>query len=69
VHGWDLARATGQDFEVDDAAADVALAFYAMFDEGDRGEAFGPPVAIAESASKLDRIVASSGRDPSWSPN
>jgi uncharacterized protein (TIGR03086 family) len=68
VHGWDLARASGQDFDVDDATADVALGFYAMFGEGDRGEAFGPPVAVAESAPKLDRIVAASGRDPSWSP-
>ena len=67
VHGWDLARAVGQDFESDDATADAALGFFSMFADSDRGDAFGPAVAVPESASKLDRVVASSGRDPNWS--
>jgi uncharacterized protein (TIGR03086 family) len=70
VHGWDLAKATGQDYDCDDATADVALAFYAMFPGGDdaeaRGEAFGPAIDVPASASKLDRVVGLSGRNPGW---
>ena len=69
VHGWDLARATSQDFQVDDDAAAAALGFYSMFGDADRGDAFGPAVDVAESASTLDRVVAASGRDPNWMPN
>ena len=67
VHGWDLAKASGQDFDVDEATADAALGFYSMFGDDDRGDAFGPAVPVPDSASKLDRVVASSGRDPNWS--
>jgi uncharacterized protein (TIGR03086 family) len=66
VHGWDLARAVGQDYDVDDATADAVLGFYSMFGDDDRGDAFGPAVPVPESASKLDRVVGASGRDPNW---
>lgn len=68
VHGWDLARGSGQDFDADDATTDAALSFYGMFGDNDRGDAFGPAVEVPDSASKLERTVALSGRDPSWSP-
>ena len=45
VHGWDLARATGQDYDADDAVTAGATAFAEMFDDDNRGDAFGPPVA------------------------
>ena len=67
VHGWDLAKATGQDYGADDAVADAALGFYSMFGEGDRGDAFGPARPQHDSASKLDRVIGLSGRDPEWS--
>jgi uncharacterized protein (TIGR03086 family) len=66
VHGWDLAKASGQDFDVDDATADAVLGFYSMFGDDDRGDAFGPAVSVPESASKLDQVVGASGRDPNW---
>jgi uncharacterized protein (TIGR03086 family) len=66
VHGWDLARATGQDFDADEAALGAALGFYSMFDDASRGDAFGPAVDVPATASALARVVAASGRDPEW---
>jgi uncharacterized protein (TIGR03086 family) len=68
VHGWDLAKASGQDFDADDATADAALGFYAMFGDGDRGDAFGAANPQPATASKLDQVIGLSGRDPGWSP-
>ena len=46
VHGWDLARSTGQGFEADDAAAAACLGFASSFEApaGDEAGPFGPPV-------------------------
>jgi uncharacterized protein (TIGR03086 family) len=68
VHGWDLARATGQDFDADEAALDATLGFYSMFDDASRGDAFGPAVDVPASAPALTRVVGASGRDPEWVP-
>ena len=69
VHGWDLARASGQSFDADDSVIDAALGFYTMFGEGDRGDAFGPANPQPDIASKLDQVIGLSGRDPGWSPS
>ena len=72
VHGWDLARATGQPFESDPASLGVALGFLEQFSTPEtaasRGDAYGPVVEVADDAPMLDRVVAFSGRDPNWSP-
>ncbi|MCX4721926.1 TIGR03086 family metal-binding protein [Streptomyces virginiae] len=70
VHGWDLARATGQGYVPDPAALRASYAFLAeAAAEGDRGGGiFGPVVPVADSASLLDRAVGLSGRDPLWTP-
>lgn len=68
VHGWDVASALGQPFEIDEASVAGAAAFVAMFSDDDRGEAFGFPVPIADDASALDRLIAGTGRDPAWTP-
>ncbi len=68
VHGWDLARATGQPYSVPDADLEVVRSFFAMFSEEDRGFGYGPAVPVADDAPALDQIVAQSGRDPGWSP-
>ena len=71
VHGWDLARATGQRLVVPDAVVDGALGFVrqavAEHPEGTPG-LFGPPVAVPDDAPALDRLVGLAGRDPSWTP-
>ncbi|MEU0006112.1 TIGR03086 family metal-binding protein [Streptomyces sp. NPDC006314] len=70
IHGWDLARATGQDYAPDPAALESAFGFLlAAADDPDRGNGlFGPVVPVPEGAPLLDRAVGLSGRDPGWRP-
>ncbi|PPS83230.1 TIGR03086 family metal-binding protein [Streptomyces sp. MH60] len=69
IHGWDLARATGQEYTPDAAALQAAhglLAAAAAESERDQGM-FGPVVAVTADAPLLERAVGLSGRDPGWS--
>jgi uncharacterized protein (TIGR03086 family) len=66
VHGWDLARATGQAFDVPDAELDVVAGFFGSFPDEARGEAFGLPADAPDGASRLEQAVAQAGRDPAW---
>ena len=72
VHGWDLARATGQAYEGDPQLLEAAGAFLSQFASPDAPAgpevAFGPSRPMPDGASQLDRIVALAGRDPVWSP-
>ncbi len=71
VHGWDLARATGQDWTPDTAAVEAALEFAPGMltpDFQGEGKAFAPPVPVREDAAPLDRLLGLSGRDPAWTP-
>ncbi|WP_328870494.1 TIGR03086 family metal-binding protein [Streptomyces sp. NBC_00287] len=68
IHGWDLARATGQPYTPDPTALQACHDFLlASKDDPSRGEIFGPVVPVPEDASLLDRAVGLSGRDPEWS--
>jgi len=71
VHGWDLARATGQPFQPDDAhLAEIEATVRQL--RGDNDGAipglFGPAVTVADDAPALNRVLGLTGRDPSWSP-
>ncbi|MEU3250341.1 TIGR03086 family metal-binding protein [Streptomyces sp. NPDC006997] len=68
VHGWDLARATGQPYAPDPAALDAAHAFVQAVaaDPTPPPGLFGPAVPVAPDAPLLDRVVGLSGRDPKW---
>ncbi|MFJ3986577.1 TIGR03086 family metal-binding protein [Streptomyces fungicidicus] len=68
VHGWDLARATGQAYVPDPAALAASHAFLrAAAEEGERGDGiFGPVVPVPSDAPLLDRTIGLSGRDPGW---
>ena len=71
IHGWDVARATGQPYEVGDAELEAVRTFVApMADAGpeERAGLFGPPVAVPDDAPELDRILGLTGREPTWSP-
>ncbi|MGW6822814.1 TIGR03086 family metal-binding protein [Streptomyces sp. NPDC055005] len=72
VHGWDLARATGQEYAPDPAALSASYAFLlAAAGEDDRdgdGGIFGPVVPVPHDAPLLDRSVGLSGRAPDWTP-
>ncbi|MEU5511242.1 TIGR03086 family metal-binding protein [Streptomyces fungicidicus] len=68
VHGWDLARATGQAYVPDPAALAASHAFLrAAAEESERGDGiFGPVVPVPSDAPLLDRTIGLSGRDPGW---
>jgi uncharacterized protein (TIGR03086 family) len=72
VHSWDLARATGQDVDLDPELAGHALKWgaTALLPEfrgaEEAGHAFGPEVPVAEQAPVADRLAAFFGRDPAW---
>jgi uncharacterized protein (TIGR03086 family) len=72
IHGWDVARATGQPYEVDAASVEAVHGFVAQFSEPGMEEAraglFGPVVEVPENAPLLDRVIGLTGRDPGWSP-
>ncbi|WP_151526186.1 TIGR03086 family metal-binding protein [Serinicoccus kebangsaanensis] len=71
LHGWDLAVATGQDYEVPDDEAEAVLPIVtpsgdAETDAEARDGMFGPPVEVPDDASTFDRVLGLSGRDPRW---
>ncbi|MFF4149522.1 TIGR03086 family metal-binding protein [Streptomyces sp. NPDC001651] len=71
IHGWDLARATGQPYDPDPAAVRASYEFLsAAADENGRDGSgiFGPVVPVPDGAPLLDRAVGLSGRNPGWSP-
>jgi uncharacterized protein (TIGR03086 family) len=72
VHGWDVARATGQAYDCDAASLEAVQAFVSQFSEPGQEEMraglFGPVVEVAEDAPLLERVIGLTGRDPAWSP-
>ena len=66
LHGWDLARASGQDatMPVGLAEADYGI-IYGVFTAEQRKGILKPEVLVGEAASAQDRLLAYSGRDPS----
>jgi len=67
LHGWDVARATGQEYHADDAVARAALevvqAQAAMFRQY---QGFADEVTVGDGAPALDRALGLAGRDPAW---
>lgn len=67
VHGWDLARATGQLYDIDAATAKAVLPHVEQIAAEEPVEGlFERAVPVADDAPVLDRIVAMTGRNPSW---
>lgn len=67
IHGWDLARATGQPYDCDPHCAEAIIGWLSAFPDEQRPDgAFGPVVSVADDAPPLARAVALSGRDPEW---
>ena len=70
VHGWDLARATGQDEALDAEVVEVAYAMMtspegSMFVDMGRQMGFvGPAIVVPDSANVQDKLVAHMGRQP-----
>lgn len=71
VHGWDIARSSGQAFDCDEASLQEIEATVRQFrgdNEGPIPGLFGPVVPVADDAPALDRVLGLTGRDPAWSP-
>jgi uncharacterized protein (TIGR03086 family) len=72
IHGWDVARASGQAYDCDRSLLEVVHRFVAQFSgpgqEAAREGLFGPVVEVPEDAPLLDRVIGLAGRDPAWSP-
>lgn len=70
LHGWDLAVATGQPFEV--APANLEACWRLVRDTPDdpavREGLFGPVVPVDPDAPLLDRVLGGAGRNPHWAP-
>ena len=65
LHGWDIARATGQDGTMDDALASAVDAMLRPnIDAAVAGGFYGPSVPVADDASPTDKLVALVGRRP-----
>jgi uncharacterized protein (TIGR03086 family) len=68
VHGWDIAKGTGQEIQIEE---DIAAALYGMTSQMmepkgsyPRGDAFGPPVEVPEDAPAADKLLGYLGRRP-----
>ncbi|MBB5084974.1 TIGR03086 family metal-binding protein [Nonomuraea endophytica] len=78
LHGWDLAKATGQDATID--PEDVRLSWESvsalppeLIEQfrtpgafGPGVEVFGPEVPVGSDATPQDRLLGMIGRDPNW---
>jgi uncharacterized protein (TIGR03086 family) len=64
LHGWDLARATGQTVEVSDEVVEYVAGLAQQIVPPARGSSFGEEMAPADGAGALDRLAAFSGRQP-----
>lgn len=71
VHGWDVARASGQPFDPDPQLLEVVHGFLVQWaqpgQDAIRNEIFGPVVEVPDDAPLVDRVVGLAGRDPGWS--
>lgn len=67
VHGWDLATATGQPYDVDDQTVETVYGLVSQQASSDGTPGlFGPSITLPAGASLLDRVLGLTGRDPGW---
>ncbi len=70
IHGWDVAKASGQPYEPEPGELAAVRAFVAPMADAppeQRAGLFGPPVPVADDAPELEKVVGLTGRDPAWS--
>jgi uncharacterized protein (TIGR03086 family) len=67
LHGWDVAKATGQEYHADDALAETVLeTVRAQAEMFRKYQGFAAAIETKPDAPAFDRAVALSGRDPAW---
>lgn len=66
VHGWDLAKGTGQDTAMPLGLAEAAFALIdgRLDDPTSRGDYFAEAIEVADDAPVQDKLVAYLGRQP-----
>lgn len=67
VHGWDVAAAAGLPYTVDERELQVLLPHVSAFAAEPVEGLFAAPVPVPDDAPLFDRVLALTGRDPSWS--
>jgi len=67
MHSWDLARASGQDFALDEEFAAELLEGARPIEQlmRDSGQ-YGPAVPVPDDAPVTDQLIGFIGRDPAW---
>ena len=68
LHGWDVAKATGQPAAFDGPELEAVYGMVQQFRAANVEGLFGPEVPVADDASLFDRILGLAGRDPGWEP-
>jgi uncharacterized protein (TIGR03086 family) len=70
LHGWDVARATGQEYVLDEAAAEAVLdSVEAQAELFRKYQGFADAIQAPGNATAFDRALSLSGRDPNWKPS
>jgi uncharacterized protein (TIGR03086 family) len=65
LHGWDLAKATGQDATMPEGLPEAAYEMiHGRFTDEQRKGVFKPEVSAAPNASAQDKLLAYTGRNP-----
>jgi uncharacterized protein (TIGR03086 family) len=65
VHGWDVAQATGQDFDPDPELAEAALAYLTPIDGMLRQpQVYAERIEVSADAPVIERLIAFTGRKP-----
>ncbi|MFB0631270.1 TIGR03086 family metal-binding protein [Streptomyces sp. AB3(2024)] len=69
IHAWDIAVATGQDLPLTEEMAEALedIASKTVDFVRDSFGKYASPVAVPEGASRAERLLAFTGRDPHWS--
>ncbi len=69
LHGWDVAKATGQEYACDEAVAAAVLDTVEQQAELFRKYyGFADAIEAPDDATAFDRALRLSGRDPAWKP-
>ena len=65
LHGWDLARSTGQDETMPEGLAQAAYdVIHGRFTDDQRTGVFKPEIQVSDDASPQERLLAYTGREP-----
>jgi uncharacterized protein (TIGR03086 family) len=69
LHGWDLARGSGQEVDYDEDVESAALEVMHQIGEMGRSQgAFGELVDVPDDATAFEQALAQAGRDARWAP-